>query len=88
MGSASHLTYRALVYRKEFEESQRLRLRAIKMIDRLDAKHLVRWMAHRDLVLWYRELGKLDLAEKQQQIHFELVGLNDDRILYPKKRHM
>jgi hypothetical protein len=58
------------------------------MIDRLDAKHLVRWMAHRDLVLWYRELGKLDLAEKQKQILFELVGLNDDRILYPKKRRM
>jgi len=70
---------------KEFHESEKLRLRAAKMLDRLSANNQSRRMAHRDLVLWYSELGKLELVEKQKQSLFELVGTNDDSILYAQQ---
>jgi hypothetical protein len=67
----------------KFEESEKLRLRAVAMSDRLEPTNQVRRSAHRDLTLWYIELGKTEMAEKEKQVLFELVGTNDDRILYP-----
>lgn len=69
---------------KEFKESELLKLRAIAMVDRLNSQSHVRRKAHRDLSLWYAQLGKNDLAEKEKQILFELVGSKDDSILYPQ----
>jgi hypothetical protein len=69
---------------KDFKESERLKLRALAMVDRLAPKNHLRRKAHRDLALWYTQLGKRKLAEKQKQVLFELVGRSDDSILYPQ----
>ncbi len=69
---------------KDFIASEKLKLRTISMVDRLDAKDHVRRKGHRDLALWYMKLRKKQLAEKQRQILFELVGFKDDSVLYPQ----
>jgi hypothetical protein len=67
----------------DFKKCEKLKLRALAMVDRLDAKNHLRRMAHRNLTLWYTRLGKTELAEKQKQTLFDLVGIRDDRILQP-----
>jgi hypothetical protein len=69
---------------KDFKESEKLKLRAVAMADRLDSKNHLRRKAHRDLALWYMQLGKNQLAQKEKQTLFELVGCEDDSILYPQ----
>ncbi|MDR3615997.1 MAG: hypothetical protein P4L53_20740 [Candidatus Obscuribacterales bacterium] len=69
---------------KEFQQSEKLKLRAAVLADRLPAKNNLRRMNHRDLAIWYAELGKTELADKQKQALFELVGVKDERILYPQ----
>lgn len=66
-----------------FKKCERLKLRAVSLADRLPETSHVRRKAHRDLVIWYMHLGKTALADKQKKILFKLVGVNDDRILYP-----
>jgi hypothetical protein len=68
---------------KDFQASEKLKLRAVAMADRLESSNHVRRKAHRDLSLWYKQLGKDKLADKEKQVLFELVGINDDSILYP-----
>jgi hypothetical protein len=68
----------------DFKESEKLKLRALAMVDRLDSKNQLRRKAHRDLALWYMKLGKTEMAEKEKQTLFELVGVKDDSILYPQ----
>jgi len=69
---------------QDFQESERLKLRAIAMVDRLALTDDLRRRAHRDLVLWYEKLGKEDAAKNQMQVLFELVGCKDESILYPQ----
>jgi len=69
---------------KDFQQSEKLKLRAAVLVDRLPAANDLQRMSHRDLALWYAELGKTELADKQKQALFELVGVKDDRILYPQ----
>lgn len=69
---------------KDFKESEKFRLRAVGIADRLPTQNHVRRKAHRDLTLWYMQLGKNELAEKQKQVLFELVGYKDDSVLYPQ----
>lgn len=64
-------------------KSERLRLRALDLADRLQSSDHVRRKAHRDMVFWYRHFDKQNLAEEQKQILFELVGVSDDKILFP-----
>ena len=71
-------------YRTQIEESDKLRLKATVIADRLPASNHTRRMMHRNLVLWYELFGKRDLAQKQKDILFDLVGIREDRILYPK----
>jgi hypothetical protein len=66
-----------------FDTSEKLKLRAVAMTDRLDATNHLRRKAHRDLSLWYSQLGKTELAEKEKQTLLELVGTKDESILYP-----
>ncbi|MFX8414279.1 hypothetical protein ABTL42_19300, partial [Acinetobacter baumannii] len=68
----------------QFLESEKLRLRGLALLDRLDAKNQTRWRGHRDMVIWYRLLGKFGLAEKEKLTLFQLVGIWDDEILYPR----
>jgi hypothetical protein len=69
----------------DFKESEKFKLRAIAMIDhRLSSTSHLRRKAHRDLSLWYAELGKTEKAEKEKEVLFGLVGIHDDDILYPK----
>ncbi len=70
--------------KEEFKECEKLRLRALTMADRLDKKSHVRRKAHRDQVLWYRQLGKAELADNELHKLFSLVGFEDDSILYPQ----
>jgi hypothetical protein len=69
---------------EKFTESEKLKLRAIAIIDRLPFQNHLRRKAHRDLVLWYQQLGKNEKAEKEKQVLFDLVGIRDDSILYPQ----
>ncbi|MGD9683368.1 MAG: hypothetical protein AB7W16_19555 [Candidatus Obscuribacterales bacterium] len=69
---------------KSFKDSEKLKLRAIAMVDRLSADSHVRRKAHRDLALWYARLGKTQSAEKEKQVLFKLVGSDSDSILYPQ----
>jgi hypothetical protein len=70
---------------RDFQESEKLKLRAVAIVDRLATTNDLRRKSHRDLALWYAELGKKELAEKEKQVLFELVGCNDDSILYPQQ---
>ncbi|HEY9773719.1 MAG TPA: hypothetical protein V6C81_07905 [Planktothrix sp.] len=72
------------VTEQTFKECEKLRLRAAAITDRLPATNDLRRRAHRDLVIWYMQMGKPELAERQKQVLFELVGVNDDSILYPQ----
>jgi len=67
-----------------FKDSEKLKLRAIAILDRLPATADARRKAHRDLVLWYLHFGKDTLADAQKQVLFELVGAKNDSILYPQ----
>jgi hypothetical protein len=69
---------------EDFVESEKLRLRALAIADRLPPEHHLRRRAHRDLVLWYQQLGKNEKAENEKSILFDLVGIRDDSILYPQ----
>lgn len=69
---------------KDFGESEELRLRALAIADRLPPEHHLRRRAHRDLVLWYRRLGKCEKAESEKNVLFDLVGIRDESILYPQ----
>jgi hypothetical protein len=69
---------------QNFRECEKLKLRALAMTDRLDAKNHLRRRAHRDMAIWYQTVGKQDLAEAEKQKLFELVGFKDDNILYPQ----
>jgi hypothetical protein len=68
----------------DFKASEKLKLRAIALVDRLAPSDFLRRKAHRDLSLWYTELGQKVLGQKQKEILFELVGRKDDSLLYPK----
>jgi hypothetical protein len=69
---------------KHFDECERLKLRAAALLDRLPTTDHDRRKAHRDLTLWYAQLGKGDKSLKEKQELFNLVGVKDDRILYPQ----
>lgn len=69
----------------DFKEAEKLRLRAVAMADTLSAQSHVRRKAHRDLTLWYMRLGKMEQANKQKQLLFNLVGFKDDSVLYPQQ---
>jgi hypothetical protein len=68
----------------EYSDCKKLKLRSVAIADRLSSSSVVRRRVHRDLSLWYQRLGKYELAEKEKQILFELVGNDDDGVLYPK----
>ena len=69
----------------DFEKSDKLKRRAVAFVDRLAATNHLRRKAHRDLALWYMQLGKNEMADKEKQILFGLVGCRDDSILYPQQ---
>jgi hypothetical protein len=68
----------------EYKESAKLKLRAAALTDRLDSTSDERRMAHRNLALWYLQIGDLELADKQKQILFKLVHIEHDSIFYPQ----
>jgi hypothetical protein len=70
---------------RNFLESESLRLRAAAILDKLPAIDHARRMAHRNLTLWYRELGKKEKSEQQKQLLFQLVGDKSDSLLYPRQ---
>jgi hypothetical protein len=83
--SKTHLPREVIIHqpsKKEIKESERLKLRALALVDRLPATDHVRRKAHRDLALWYVQVGKPVLAEKQKLILFQLVGFKSDYIMY------
>ncbi len=67
---------------KDFTQSENLKLRAVALVDCLSHENDLRRKTHRNLSLWYAQLGKNSKAEKEKQILFELVGCHDDIILY------
>jgi hypothetical protein len=69
---------------KEFSASEKLRLRAAGIADRLPASDHTRRLVHRDLTLWYGQMGRPIQAEWQKIILFNLVGVLDESILYPQ----
>lgn len=69
---------------KNIAEAEKLKLRALALADRLDSGSQLRRKSHRDMVLWYQELGKSDAARNEKEILFNLVGVHDDKILYPQ----
>lgn len=67
----------------DFEQSEKLRLQAATILDRLGPTEHERRKAHRDLALLYSALGKNDKGNKEKRRLFELVGTDDESILYP-----
>lgn len=67
-----------------FQKSERLKLQAAAIADRLPPENHVRRKSHRDLAVWYMQLGKSAEAEREKQTLFKLVGIADDKILYPQ----
>lgn len=66
-------------------DSELLLLRGVIIADRLHPVTDLRRMVHRNLCLWYQIVGKTEQAEEQKLILFELIGIYDDRLLYPLK---
>ncbi|MDR3616012.1 MAG: hypothetical protein P4L53_20815 [Candidatus Obscuribacterales bacterium] len=79
-----HEDFNGPVTQQSFKSAEKLRLKGLAMADLLSAGSDVRRRAHRDMVIWYRGLGKAELAEKEKQTLFELVGFKDDGLLYPR----
>jgi hypothetical protein len=69
---------------KEFTQSEKLKLRAAALTDKLDNQNHLRRKAHRDLALWYLHLGKMQQAESQKQTLFDLIGPREDSLLFPR----
>ena len=69
---------------ESFEKSQKLRLRALALLDKLGPESHLRRKAHRDMALWYQALGKTEMARAQKEILFDMVGIHSDEILYPQ----
>jgi hypothetical protein len=63
-------------------KAERLKRRSVAIADRLDAQDDTRRKAHRDLALWYAEVGKPQVSEKEKEILFELVGFKSDSLMY------
>lgn len=82
-GNLDSLFPSPVIAEDEFAKLEKLRLRAASLLDRLPYWHHERRMAHRDLVFFYLNQEKTELADQQKQILFNLVGVSDDRILYP-----
>ena len=74
-----------LASKKEIKAAERLKLRALGLADRLETWSDTRRKAHRDLALWYQEVGKTKLADEQKQVLFELVGFKSDTALYAQQ---
>jgi hypothetical protein len=70
----------------DFKAAEKLKLRGAAIADRLNATDHIRRKAHRDLAIWYSELGKEEKAKKEKQILFKLIGSSDDRLLYPQSQ--
>lgn len=68
----------------DFCDAEKLRLRALALVDRLPATSHLRRKAHRDMALWYTLLGQHQDAQKEKFVLFNMVGVYDDRILYPQ----
>lgn len=68
----------------DFKASEKLRLEALAIADKLPEDEHVRRKAHRDMVIWYRSLGKEDLAKEQLQTLYKLVKYEDETVLYPQ----
>lgn len=77
------LAHRPGFSEKEFAASQKLKLRAAAIADRLPSTDHMRRMVHRDLVLWYAHMKKPASSQVQKEILFNLVGSRDERILFP-----
>lgn len=69
---------------EEFRRNERYRLRALTLLDRLPASDHQRRLGHRDLAVMYAAQGETELADKQKQVLFDLVGIADDSILNPQ----
>lgn len=69
---------------ESFEKAQKLRLRALALLDKLGPESHLRKKAHRDMALWYQALGKTELAQAQKEILFDMVGIHSEEILYPQ----
>lgn len=68
----------------DFYDAEKLRLRALALVDRLPSTSQLRRKAHRDMVIWYTLLGQHQDAQKEKFVLFNMVGVYDDRILYPQ----
>ena len=68
----------------QFKESEALRLRALRMTDHLASNNHLRRKAHRDMHLWYTQVNHKQLAALEKKVLFDLVGFEDDSILYPQ----
>lgn len=64
-------------------ESRKLKQRSAEILDHLKPDSHNRRKAHRDLALWYLVLHKDDEADAEKKSLFDLVGVHDDRILFP-----
>lgn len=65
-------------------DAEKLRQRALALVDRLPATSHLRRKAHRDMALWYTQLEQEQDAQKEKNALFSLVGIYDDKILYPQ----
>ena len=68
----------------DFCDAEKLRLRALALVDKLPATSHLRRKAHRDMAIWYTLLGQHQDAQKEKNALFNLVGIYDDKILYPQ----
>lgn len=69
---------------KDFVHCKKLKERSLSLIDHLGTTSQDRRKAHRDMVLWYLSLGKTEDANQEKQKLYELVGIHDERILFPQ----
>ncbi|RTL44675.1 MAG: hypothetical protein EKK48_05340 [Candidatus Melainabacteria bacterium] len=68
---------------QEYSESRKLKQRSNAILDHLKSDNHNRRKAHRDLALWYLVLQKDQESEAEKKVLFDLVGIHDDRLLFP-----
>lgn len=82
--NAGKLTATVKTTEADFKASEQLKLQALSVADKLPPTEHVRRKAHRDLALWYKALGKNELADQQMQTLYKLVGFKDEGVLTPQ----
>ncbi len=69
-----------------FKRAEELKLRAVKLGDRLSKDNVQRIDLHRQMVYWYMLFGQTKKAEEQKEVLSGLLGTRESFLLFPARQ--